>query len=803
MPTEALDADQRANVSIGGKPSYTIDQAAAQLDRAGLSWSGALGQPTVVTYAYRSSAPASMPDDTSGFQRFDFFQIQASESALKAWGAVANVQFVRVGSGTNGDAAYSNDATILFGDYSSGESGAAAFAYLPGNRASASPDGDVWVNTSLDENHDLGEGGYGYLTLLHEIGHTIGLVHPSDYNAGESEAPLHYSTDASYYEDSLEYTVMSYFAAASTGSTIETARHAPAGPLIDDVAAAQRLYGVNLNTNAGDTAYSDQTSAHQVIWQTIWDGGGDDSITAWSTAAPEKIDLKPGSFSDLDGYIGNLSIAAGAVIENAIGGTGDDMIIGNDADNILNGNSGNDRLVGGAADDTYVGGAGNDVAILPGNVGDYRLIDGGSGGLILVSATSHVWIDPSTETVQFANGQYLALHDVSAYVASVGVQGAVIMAPATNPFSGGSGAIYETGGAGFDTLYLDANVSDYRLSRVQNYDHTGDFELLNTHSNEALIVGEAIDRVQLLDGQYLALQDLPAYIAGDPALFDGGDQNDLLYQTRDNYQTFYGGAGTDDLFLRGNVWDYRLVNFEGRADGDHTISGVMLVNAAGDDGLVVDSSVETVHFQNGQYLAFRDIPAYVAPATNVVAGTMQVIGEAAMHGSGGLNVYGSGSTDTLDLNGGFSDYAVSRDGVGGIELTGSRLFYDLDPMMDYVHFSDNNRYVSFGSLDNYLGGNSTAISGTVGDDMIFAGSGGDQYLLGGAGVDNAYLHGNTHDYTLAVVSGIATPYGTTLTGVELIATNHTGNIYIDQSLETVHFQNGQYLAFNDLHAYIS
>ena len=39
-------------------------------------------------------------------------------------------------------------------------------------------------------------------------------------------------------------------------------------------------------------------------------------------------------------------------------------------------------------------------------------------------------------------------------------------------------------------------------------------------------------------------------------------------------------------------------------------------------------------------------------------------------------------------------------------------------------------------------------------------------------------------------------------GYELVADNGSGNIYIDQSVETVHFQNGQYLAFHDLPAYI-
>ena len=50
----------------------------------------------------------------------------------------------------------------------------------------------------------------------------------------------------------------------------------------------------------------------------------------------------------------NVWIAYGAVIENAIGGSGNDIITGNAADNILNGGAGNDRMIGGAGSDLYV-----------------------------------------------------------------------------------------------------------------------------------------------------------------------------------------------------------------------------------------------------------------------------------------------------------------------------------------------------------------------------------------------------------------------------------------------------------------
>jgi serralysin len=48
------------------------------------------------------------------------------------------------------------------------------------------------------------------------------------------------------------------------------------------------------------------------------------------------------------------------VIENAAGGSGNDVLIGNSADNMLTGNGGNDTLLGRDGDDFLLGGAGID-----------------------------------------------------------------------------------------------------------------------------------------------------------------------------------------------------------------------------------------------------------------------------------------------------------------------------------------------------------------------------------------------------------------------------------------------------------
>ncbi|MGB0799111.1 MAG: M10 family metallopeptidase C-terminal domain-containing protein, partial [Planktomarina sp.] len=68
-----------------------------------------------------------------------------------------------------------------------------------------------------------------------------------------------------------------------------------------------------------------------------------------STLAVDLGDLS----ADLTHAPGNVGIAYGVTIENAIGGDGDDTIIGNGASNELSGGGGDDTLTGGAGADLF------------------------------------------------------------------------------------------------------------------------------------------------------------------------------------------------------------------------------------------------------------------------------------------------------------------------------------------------------------------------------------------------------------------------------------------------------------------
>ncbi len=318
-------------------------------------WGGSIGIGASLTYSFRSNSSSYSTDSVTGYGPSTgsgkpwqswFLLTDAQKigikAALNAWADVANVRFTEVidSSTVAGDIRFSTNAAITLSG-----------SYMPWPSATA---GDVWFATSSNLNTST-KGTYGYHTFLHEIGHALGVAHPHDGRvvAGSSI-------------DAQLFSVMSYRDFVGDALSSFQSNPFPTTPMLHDIAAIQYLYGANMSTRSGDTTYS--WTLGQNIYETLWDGGGNDTIDWSNQSSAATIDLNAGQWSYLgparwDGQAytqQNLTIAYNAVIENATGGSGNDTLLGNSVGNTLNGGAGNDSLSGGSGNDTLTGGVGRD-----------------------------------------------------------------------------------------------------------------------------------------------------------------------------------------------------------------------------------------------------------------------------------------------------------------------------------------------------------------------------------------------------------------------------------------------------------
>ena len=295
-----------------------------------------------------------------------------ARAALQLWQDITGISFTEVATG----------GEITFDDDEEG-----AFAGPDATSGGFITAASVNVGTEWLDTYGTNIDGYSFQTYIHEIGHALGLGHGGPYDGSAD-----YAVDAIYLNDSWQGSVMSYFS-QNENTFINADFGYVIGPQVADIIAVLDMYGGSTSTRGGDTTYGFNSTAGNVIFDatahanavsfTIFDTGGTDTMDYSGSAADQTLDLREQAYSSVLGRDGNVGIARGTVIENAIGGSGDDIFIGNDANNVLTGAGGADRFYASGGTDVFSGGSGSDTAVFSGASTDYTLSTNGSGNTVV------------------------------------------------------------------------------------------------------------------------------------------------------------------------------------------------------------------------------------------------------------------------------------------------------------------------------------------------------------------------------------------------------------------------------------
>lgn len=342
-------------------------------------------------------------------------------------------------------------------------------------------------------------------TYMHEILHSLGLDHPGPYN-GAAATP----NDAVFENDSYSTSALSYFRQDQVDDDVND-YSVPLTPMAADFLALDLLYEAQGSASTkygskqaflGDTIYGQDTNLDDPILNEISaylelggsfcivDGGGFDILDFNHFENNSKIDLTPTSSndiyatsSDINGRVGNLSLAVGTIIEGAVTGKADDILIGNDVDNYLAGNAGNDVFLGeggdddiftGLGDDEVLGGDGNDSVYatygnndIQGEKGDDRIIvstgnnivSGGDGDDLIKGGSGN-------DDISGGDGNDIIYGDTVLYSHS-----------GNDTIYGGNGNDVLQGGLGRDTFIFKAG--DTGVNTIKNIETGGfDFDMV-------------------------------------------------------------------------------------------------------------------------------------------------------------------------------------------------------------------------------------------------------------------------------------------------------------------------------------
>lgn len=317
-------------VSVGtfrDKAIFNHEQVIDQLDM------GAKIEGRKITFSFLdgplTNQPGSTPGEFAGFSELSENQKTATRQAMELWDELIAVRIEeKRGNGAGA-------ADILVGNTTTGPE--VAWAYYPSEDGNPqTPQSYIWIADPEVQlaNYGLSYGDQGLYTMVHEIGHSLGLSHPGDYNNGADNDgdgqpdPITYATSAVYAQDSQQYSAMSYFAEDEVGGwAVDVSRIVlsnPQTPMLHDILAIQEKYGADPTTRAGDTVYFANSNACNPIYDLaenpfpylcVYDAGGNDTFDFSTANTGVFLDLRAGSFSSASrGYL-SLAEANAAIAE--------------------------------------------------------------------------------------------------------------------------------------------------------------------------------------------------------------------------------------------------------------------------------------------------------------------------------------------------------------------------------------------------------------------------------------------------------------------------------------------------------